>query len=397
MESESSLNEENNTDANLSSSSENIDILSRNEYNSDDSDNTALNEDEENDEVVKAIIRSKKNHSNHPPSLILEDAVMDICFHPKRDLIVFAMVTGDILLYKYNDEKTELVSTMEVHLKSCRDVEFSNDGQTLFSAAKDKSIMLMDIESGKLTRLYEEAHEFPIYSLTIINDNTFATGDDEGVVKLWDLRQHTTKPIFSLKEMKEYVSSMVTNRDEKYLVCASGDGCLTTLNIPAKKLHVQTEEYDEELTCLGLFKCETKILSATSKGKLYLFNWNEFGLHSDEVPSLTKNAINCMIPITENVAITGGEDGRLRATSLFPNRHLGVVGQHNFPVERLDINNDGTLIASSSYDSDVKFWNVEYFEDLDISLKLKGGKQRQIKHNLPSSKATNASDFFADL
>lgn len=57
-----------------------------------------MNEDEENDEVVKAIIKSKENHRNHPPSLILEDAVMDICFHPISDLIVFAMVTGDILL-----------------------------------------------------------------------------------------------------------------------------------------------------------------------------------------------------------------------------------------------------------------------------------------------------------
>ena len=46
-----------------------------------------------------------------------------------------------------------------MHLKSCRDVEFSEDGKTLFSTAKDKSIMLMDVQSEKLTRLYDEAHE----------------------------------------------------------------------------------------------------------------------------------------------------------------------------------------------------------------------------------------------
>ena len=45
---------------------------------------------------------------------------------------------------------------------------------------------------------------------------------------------------------------------------------------------------------------------------MYLFNWGEFGLHSDEVPSLTKKSINCMIPITENVVVTGGEEGVLR-------------------------------------------------------------------------------------
>lgn len=54
------------------------------------------------------------------------------------------------------------------------------------------------------------------------------------------------------------------------------------------------------------------MLSASSKGKMYVFNWGEFGLHSDEFPSATKKAINCMIPITDNVVITGGEDGVVR-------------------------------------------------------------------------------------
>ncbi|XP_033216117.1 WD repeat-containing protein 55 homolog [Belonocnema kinseyi] len=385
-------------------SSQDTHMMSENENEDNDSDNDSdsnsdivLNEEDEDDEVVKAIIKSKEKHRHHPPTINLEDTAMDICFHPNRDLIALAMISGDVLLYKYNNEETELLSTIEMHVKSCRDVEFSADGSTLFSTAKDKSIMLMDVESEKLTRLYDEAHECPIFTLTIINENTFATGDDDGVVKLWDLRQPGTQPIFSLKEMEEYVSAMVTNSDGKYLVCASGDGSLTTINIPGKKMHVQSEEYDEEMTCLGLFKSETKILSATNKGKMYLFNWGEFGLHSDELPSLTKKSINCMIPITENVVVTGGEDGILRATNLFPNRHLGVVGQHNFPVERLDISNDGTLIASSSYENDVKFWNVQYFEDLDASFKIKGGKQKQVKHHLPSSKFNNASDFFADL
>lgn len=39
--------------------------------------------------------------------------------------------------------------------------------------------------------------------------------------------------------MEDYVSSILTNGEAKYLVCASGDGSLTTFNIPGKKLHVQ--------------------------------------------------------------------------------------------------------------------------------------------------------------
>lgn len=56
---------------------------------------------------------------------------------------------------------------------------------------------------------------------------------------VWDLRQKGSKPVFSLKEVEEYISAMATKTGSKYLVCTSGDGCLTTLNIPERKLHVQ--------------------------------------------------------------------------------------------------------------------------------------------------------------
>lgn len=75
---------------------------------------------------------------------------------------------------------------------------------------------------------------------------------------------------------------------------------------------LQTEDYSEEFTSLALFKTGRKVLASSDKGNLYIFNWNEFGLHSDEIPSLTKKSINCMIPITETIAVTGGEDQMIR-------------------------------------------------------------------------------------
>lgn len=58
-------------------------------------------------------------------------------------------------------------------------------------------------------------------------------------ISVWDRRQKTNNPVFSLKEMDDFVSSMVTNDDKRYLVCSSGDGTLTTLNLRGKKLHVR--------------------------------------------------------------------------------------------------------------------------------------------------------------
>jgi len=71
--------------------------------------------------------------------------------------------------YKYNNEETNLVSTMELHLKACRDIEFSEDGRSLFSAGKDLCIAITDVETEKLIRLYEKAHEYVIYPYVIFH------------------------------------------------------------------------------------------------------------------------------------------------------------------------------------------------------------------------------------
>lgn len=86
-----------------------------------------------------------------------------------------------------------------------------------------------------------------------------------------------------------------------------------------------------------------------------------------------------------------------RATNLFPNCHLGIVGHHqDMSVDLLDISDTGHLIASTSYFSNiVKFWNIEFFEDFDIKQHFK--KINPKEFNLPSSNVVNATDFFSGL
>lgn len=56
-------------------------------------------------------------------------------------------------------------------------------------------------------------------------------GDDSGVVKLWDLRKKQQKPVFSLKKNEDFISDIITNEQQKHLVCSSGDGSLTTIDL----------------------------------------------------------------------------------------------------------------------------------------------------------------------
>lgn len=41
---------------------------------------------------------------------------------------------------------------------------------------QDMTVMVADVESGKLKRCYEAAHDEPVYSLKYLDNNKFVTG-----------------------------------------------------------------------------------------------------------------------------------------------------------------------------------------------------------------------------
>lgn len=70
-----------------------------------------------------------------------------------------------------------------------------------------------------------------------LSSHMFSTGVTEMLLSVWDLRQ--SNPIWSLKEMDDYVSCMVTTEAQKYLVCTSGEGTVTCIDLRNRRLHLQ--------------------------------------------------------------------------------------------------------------------------------------------------------------
>lgn len=67
----------------------------------------------------------------------------------------------------------------------------------LASCGEDKRIGFLDA-NGQVPHIIKKAHSEPINRCKFLNDQIIASGDDDGVIKVWDLR--TVSPIFELKE-----------------------------------------------------------------------------------------------------------------------------------------------------------------------------------------------------
>ncbi|XP_078683599.1 WD repeat-containing protein 55-like isoform X1 [Branchiostoma floridae x Branchiostoma belcheri] len=327
-----------------------------------------------------------------PADITFDDLVVDINFHPSKPLIAAGLITGEVTLHSYASSANTLVRTFKHHKKATRAVAFSKDGNSLLTCSKDRSLQVVDVETGKVSQSFPQAHPSPVYCQLVISDRLMATGDDDGNVKLWDLRKG--HPIMELQENQDFISDMAVDEEKRFLLATSGDGTMTTFNIRRRKKVMQSENMEDEMLSVAIVKDGSKVICGTGEGALNFFNWEEFGNISDRFPGHPMS-VDCIVPVTENIVCTGSMDGVIRAVNILPNRFMGVVGEHEeFPIEQIRITPNSEMIASCSHDQKIKFWHVAHLEKETIDASKKAKRDNKPK-NL--KKTAGQEDFFADF
>ncbi|XP_005100082.1 WD repeat-containing protein 55 [Aplysia californica] len=344
---------------------------------------------------LPVCLHIKKQEQLSPSDLVFEDLVTTVKCHPSESLIASGLINGEVYLHSYScSEESKQIHKFTHHKKSCRAMGFTDDGRRLYSVSKDKSIFCVDVHTGKLKRKIKKAHESPIYSVVVTGDTFIATGDDDGLLKVWDMR--TKEATMEMKECEDFISDMIVEDNKKIVIAASGEGTLTSFNIRRRRVELQSELFDSELLCLARMKGGGKLVCGTSEGVLNIFNWGQWGNISDRFPC-GQDQVDSLVPITDNVVCAGTSDGNIQAVHVLPNRVLGLVGQHmeDFPVESLTLTSDLSCVASCSHDQKVKFWNIEELKSQTVDTSKRGTKQAK-KNKVKFGKAKQ-NDFFSGL
>jgi len=388
-------------------------------------DGTADDDDDEGeDSLIKALKAAKQPRDRTCPPDIrhAKRDLTDLAFHPQQNMIATALIDGEINLFEYSNNSNKLRKKLKIHKQTVRSIEFAKDGKHLVSGCTNAALKVTDVETSKVSFKAIKSHDSALYKVKWMTDNLLASGDEDGTVKIWDKRKNPDSGgkygiVMESKQFDEHVNDIFFDSllDERTMVASSGEGTIQSFNIRGKRPDMQSEVYEGEFSGMASVLKNSKLVVGCGDGKTYMFNWGQFGYHSAEFPG-HPDGINSLIAVTDNVVITGCEDGVIRAVHLYPHRFVGTVGHHedHFPIEKLDVSAEGDTVASISHDQRVKFWNIKYLEQMDykktqkpfkqpsknMKMKRKANKQglsQEKEHQLPSSKRSNRKDFFTAL
>jgi WD40 repeat protein len=293
-----------------------------------------------------------------PDVISCGEQIFDIAFHPLSDVVAVGLIDGHVNIYKYSTEINELVVQFRHHNSSCRGLKFSEDGQVMYTISSDMSWLCIDGD-GRVVSSVPHSHEAPINKLQLLSESTIATGDDAGVVKIWDCRQSTEVMKFTLHE--DFVSGFTYCSENQTLISVGGDATLCSYDLRKKNNSFRSDDQESELHCVDIIKNNRKVVVGTQDGVLLTFSWGKWGDCTDRYPGHPQT-VDCMLKIDESSILTGSSDGLIRAVSIQPNRILGIIGDHeDFPVEGMQKDREGKFLGSYSHDDVLRFWDISMF------------------------------------
>lgn len=282
----------------------------------------------------------------------------DIDFHPSDHLVAAGLITGDLLLYRYNaDSPAQKLLEVKAHSESCRTVRFIHEGRAIVTGSPDCSILATDIETGSEIVRLENSHGAAVNRIVNLTESTIASGDDEGCIKVWDTRQRSCSHSFNAHE--EYISDITFAADSMKLLATSGDGSLSVCNLRSSKIQTRSEFSEEELLSVVIMKNGRKVICGTQSGTLLLYSWGFFKDCSDRFVDLSPNSIDALLKLDEDRVITGCENGLISLVGILPNKIIQPIGEHSeYPVERLAFSHDRKYLGSASHDHLLKLWDL---------------------------------------
>ncbi|KAM5437499.1 hypothetical protein McanMca71_000888 [Microsporum canis] len=134
---------------------------------------------------------------------------------------------------------TSPIQKYEAHGYSVLDIAVSADNARFASVGGDKQVFLWDVETGSTIRRWS-GHTGRVEAVAFggEGDSVVISGSADSDVKIWDTRSLTSKPVQTLTEATDTVSSVYVHMPTSSIITASYDGRIRTYDLRMGEMRV---------------------------------------------------------------------------------------------------------------------------------------------------------------
>ncbi len=201
----------------------------------------------------------------------------------------------------------------------------------------------------------QNAHKYPIQTFIVCTDNIIASGDDEGYVNVWDIRQGG-KPVAKFEEHAEYVSDFDFEDEGMTLYSTSADGTLCIQDLRKMKVRDISKPYEKDFLCCCEMARGEHVAVGTSKGDILVFDYGKWEGHASKIAT-NMESVDSMLFITEKMMACGSVDGTIRLFNLQPHKMVSTLCSSEDPIYKMALSPDGLYIGTCGGNNIVRFWN----------------------------------------
>ncbi|MCT7959155.1 hypothetical protein NG791_00410 [Laspinema sp. D1] len=296
-----------------------------------------------------------------------EAGIVSISLSRDETLLASGSRDRTIKIWDLNSKKQ--VKTLEGHQNKVIFVAFSPDDQTLASASDDRTTRLWNVKAKDQEDTIFEGHGNWVRSLAFSpTEPILASGSDDHTIKIWDTTKKPEREIITLNQHNDRVNSIMFSPDGKRLASGSKDNKIILWDIDKKgevwkgEVWNTLQDHGDEVSSVA-FSPDGKFLASGSSDKTIKI-WNLATEQSIKNPSETirehKAGVNRVVfsPNSKLLA-SGSSDKKIQIWDVSSWKSVLTFDRHTAAIHAITFSPDGKRLASGSADNTIHIWDVD--------------------------------------